>query len=1072
MTAVQVGARRQVAAKSVLVVAAFGAFLAFLDSTIVNVAFPSIQAAFGGTSFNHLSWVLNAYNIVFAAFLVVSGRIADLLGRRRVFLFGIALFTLASAGCAVATSVDTLIAFRVVQALGAAVLVPASLALVVEAFPPEHRAHGIGLWGAAGALAAGLGPPVGGALVQADSWRLAFLVNLPLGAVAYVVARRTLVESRAPGVRTMPDLRGAALLAFALATLTLGIVKGEDWGWASTGEYVSFGLALLATLLLVQSSRKHPAPIVDPLLVRNGQFVLSSAITLVASMGFYAYLLTHILWLHYVWQYSLLKAGLAVAPGAFVAAAVASRLGNVADRYGYRTVALPGALIWAGGFAWYIERVGTHPHFLSEWLPGQIVSGIGVGATLPIVASAALSAVPGGRYAGASAVMSAARQVGAVLGIALLVVIVGVPDATSAARVFRHGWEFTAVCFLVAACGTLLMRRGRTTIENESELDSDAPDIGAPTPRARIVQPDAEALQSHLVPEPPPVAVDGPLADVALLAGVSADVRAEIEQTAETVSVLGGEWLFHEGDAADSLYVLRSGQLEVVREGAVVQRLTRGAVLGELGVLTGSPRTASIRARRDCRLLRITTARFDELCDREPALLRAMTKTIARWMQTSRPIARNTVRPVVVSVIGLDPKAPVNDVARAIAEGLSRHASVATVSSDEANSLVRVEADHERVLLFGCEGDREWRAFCHRQADRIVYVSAQPGWPTTLDDDGERDVDLVLVGTPPEHDVAMMWHDLLSPRSVTVTPAGDPRLAATLRPLVARLAGRSIGLVLGGGGARALAHIGVLEELELAGLYVDRVAGSSFGALVGAFYGMGMTPEEIDGVCYDGLVRRNPLNDYTLPTRSLARGRKVARAIEEFFGDAYIEELPREFRAVSVDLRAREVVVHKRGRLADVIAASVRLPVLFPPYLLDGRLHVDGGVMDNLPVDALRERDEGPIIAVNISAGTPHNEHADRSARTPALLDTLMRSMMMSAGIASGSALQRAQLVITPNARGVGLLEFHQIDQMRAAGRAAAREALRGLDATLRPVGSDPASARPSRPAGHRPRPF
>jgi EmrB/QacA subfamily drug resistance transporter len=1068
MTAVQIGARRQVAAKSVLVVAAFGAFLAFLDSTIVNVAFPSIQAAFGGTSFNHLSWVLNAYNIVFAAFLVVSGRIADLLGRRRVFLFGIALFTLASAGCAVATSVDTLIAFRVVQALGAAVLVPASLALVVEAFPPEHRAHGIGLWGAAGALAAGLGPPIGGALVQADSWRLAFLVNLPLGAVAYVVARRTLVESRAPGVRTMPDLRGAALLAFALATLTLGIVKGEDWGWASTGEYVSFGLALLATLLLVQSSRKHPSPIMDPLLLRNGQFVLSSAITLVASMGFYAYLLTHILWLHYIWQYSLFKAGLAVAPGAFVAAAVASRLGHVADRHGYRTVALPGALIWAAGFAWYIERVGTQPHFLAEWLPGQLISGIGVGATLPIVASAALAAVPGGRYAGASAVMSAARQVGAVLGIALLVVIIGVPDAASAAHVFRHGWEFTAVCFLVAAAGTLLMRRGQASIEDETDLGAGT-EAGLTPTRERIVQPEAEALQPHLVPEPEPApAMDGPLADVALLADVSIDVRAEIERTAEIVTVLGGEWLFREGDAADSLYVLRSGQLEVVRGDAIVQRLTRGAVLGELGVLTGSPRTASIRARRDCRLLRITTERFDELCDREPALLRAMTKTIARWMQTSRPIARNTVRPVVVSIIGLDPTAPVDDIARAIEAGLARHASVTIVSSDEADALERIEADHDRVLLVGADGDPHWRAFCHRQADRIVYVSAQPEWPTTMDGNGERDVDLVLVGTAPSHEAAMLWHDLLDPRSVTVAQPDDPCLGATLRALVARLAGRSIGLVLGGGGARALAHIGVLEELELAGLYIDRVAGSSFGALVGAFYGMGMTPEEIDGVCYDGLVRRNPLNDYTLPTRALARGRKVARAIEEFFGDAYIEELPREFRAVSVDLRAREVVVHKRGRLADVIAASVRLPVLFPPYLLDGRLHVDGGVMDNLPVDALRERDEGPIIAVNISAGTPQTEHADRAARTPALLDTLMRSMMMSAGIASGSALQRAQLVITPNARGVGLLEFHQIDQMRAAGRAAAREALRGLDATLRPV--RPPAAR--RPAGRRPRPF
>ncbi|ETW22700.1 hypothetical protein MGAST_18610, partial [Mycobacterium gastri 'Wayne'] len=201
---------------AVLLVAAFGAFLAFLDSTIVNVAFPAMQRYFHSQDISSLSWVLNAYNIVLAAFLVTGGRLADLLGRRRMFIYGVVLFTAASVLCAAAATVGQLVTFRVLQGVGAAILIPASLALVVEGFEAARRAHGIGLWGAAAALASGLGPPIGGAIVEISSWRWVFLVNLPLGIVAVVVARRGLVESRAPGRRHIPDLRGAALLAISL----------------------------------------------------------------------------------------------------------------------------------------------------------------------------------------------------------------------------------------------------------------------------------------------------------------------------------------------------------------------------------------------------------------------------------------------------------------------------------------------------------------------------------------------------------------------------------------------------------------------------------------------------------------------------------------------------------------------------------------------------------------------------------------------------------------------------------------------------------------------------------------
>ena len=224
---------RRYAPMAAVGVAAFGAFLAFMDSTVVNVAFPNIQAAFPHTTVSSLSWVLNAYNVVFAGLLVLSGRFADLLGRRRMFKLGLVLFIVASALCAVSTSVGMLIALRAVQAVGAAMLVPASLGIVVHASSPERRTHALSLWAAAAALAAGIGPPIGGALVDLYNWRLVFLINVPLGLLAWFLARRMVIESRAPGSRVMPDLRGALLLSLALGSVTLGIVQGGTWGWGA-----------------------------------------------------------------------------------------------------------------------------------------------------------------------------------------------------------------------------------------------------------------------------------------------------------------------------------------------------------------------------------------------------------------------------------------------------------------------------------------------------------------------------------------------------------------------------------------------------------------------------------------------------------------------------------------------------------------------------------------------------------------------------------------------------------------------------------------------------------------------
>src|SRR4051812_27512548 len=231
----------------VLLVTSVAVFMGFLDVTIVNIAFPDIEASFPGTSLAGLSWILNAYNIVFAALLVPAGRLSDRLGRRRMFFVGVWTFMAASVACGLAPSVEVLVAARVVQAAGAAILVPTSLALLLPEFPLEQRATATALWGATGGIAAATGPALGGVLVEATSWRWVFFVNLAIGLPALIPARRLLRETRDEHPGALPDLAGALLLVAGVGLLSLGIVKGQDWGWGS-GRVVGAlgaGIALL-----------------------------------------------------------------------------------------------------------------------------------------------------------------------------------------------------------------------------------------------------------------------------------------------------------------------------------------------------------------------------------------------------------------------------------------------------------------------------------------------------------------------------------------------------------------------------------------------------------------------------------------------------------------------------------------------------------------------------------------------------------------------------------------------------------------------------------------------------------
>lgn len=435
----------------VLSVTSLAIFMVFLDSTIVNVAFASIHRSFPTTSQASLSWVLNAYSIVFAALLLASGRIADVSGRRRVFFAGLGVFTVGSVLCGLAPSVLFLVAARALQAVGAAMLLPASLALLLPAFPLSQRATAVGLWGAVGAVAAASGPTVGAFIIQSAQWRWAFLVNAPIGLLAWVSGRRVLEESRDAAATRWPDPLGVVLLTLGMGSLALGIVEGSTWGWTDPRIAVSFAGAVLLLLVSVWRSATHPAAVIPLALFRVRSFSLANGANLFFSAAFAAMILSGILFLNGVWHYSILTTGLAVTPGPLMAAVFAPMAGRIADRFGHRVVLVPGTLIFTAAMLLYRTRVGLHPDYLAEWLPAALLSGMGVGLTLPTLSSASAATLPPERFGAGSAVASTTRQVGTVLGVSLLIAILGTPSPGDVLAAFDRVWIFAALSGTVAS---------------------------------------------------------------------------------------------------------------------------------------------------------------------------------------------------------------------------------------------------------------------------------------------------------------------------------------------------------------------------------------------------------------------------------------------------------------------------------------------------------------------------------------------------------------------------------------------------------------------------------------------
>lgn len=518
------------------------------------------------------------------------------------------------------------------------------------------------------------------------------------------------------------------------------------------------------------------------------------------------------------------------------------------------------------------------------------------------------------------------------------------------------------------------------------------------------------------------------------------------------VQVPAGESAFRQGDQPRGQYLVRTGRLELWKDGAQLGTVAAGASLGEVSLLAGEPHTASAVAKRDSELVLIERSAFLALAaerDVGAALLEDLSRMLAAagTFARFRPRVKRSVLALVP--IGLDvPVAGMRDeiVGRLREWGptavwSTRDFDVAPTEEDFpelGRRLDELERSHEFVLL---ETDPSikgtaWTRFCARQADRILGVAgSDPAPPPTYE--GSRAVlqgcELVFAASSPA-EIRRGWIDRLAPRAHYYAPA--------VGALVRRVTGRSVGLVLSGGGARGLAHIGAIRGLLDAGIVIDRVGGTSMGAFVGALFAMGHAPEEIVELCRRELVERKPFHDFSLPLSSLAKGRRAIAMMTRLFGDTHIEDLPIDFFCVTADIAAGEGVVHRRGDIIRTVGASMSIPGWAPPITFGERVLVDGGVVDNFPVGVMVATGEGPVVGVDAMAEATLVKGG--AARPPNIMETLGGAATLGSRKLAAASAEEAAVVIRPRVADVGLIDFHLLDRLFEIGRQTAAEALEG----------------------------
>ncbi|MGM9386432.1 DHA2 family efflux MFS transporter permease subunit, partial [Streptomyces sp. NRRL F-5008] len=489
----------------VLAVLCASFFMTLLDTTIVTIAIPEMAEGLGA-SLDDILWFANAYMLVFAALLLLSGRLGDRFGAQRTFTAGLAVFTVASAVCGFVDTPGQMIAARAVQGLGAAVMMPQTLALISAVFPAERRGAAFGVWSAVAGLATVAGPTVGGALVSGLDWRWIFFINVPIGAAALVGALVVVPDVRT-GQRTSLDLTGAVLSTAGLSLIVYGLIEGERYDWGTIESFLSIplvlalGVALLGLFALHQRARQDRRPLVPFELFRSRGFTVSATLGAMLLFGSIGVLLPLTLYLQSVLGLSAGEAGLALVPGPLVSLFVAPVAGNAVGRLGGRKLLVPGLLVFGAGIALTAVMAQADS---SVWaiIPGQIVFGVGMGLVFAPTSTLAMQEIPPRLTGVASGMFTTFRQIGAVVGAAAVGALLqnrlaaeGVPEearqqagrltdaayAEGLTDAVRYGLFLTVAVAVVAAAVALLLPPAPPRPEPETPVE---PLAGADVARA------------------------------------------------------------------------------------------------------------------------------------------------------------------------------------------------------------------------------------------------------------------------------------------------------------------------------------------------------------------------------------------------------------------------------------------------------------------------------------------------------------------------------------------------------------------------------------------------------------
>jgi EmrB/QacA subfamily drug resistance transporter len=406
-------------------IASLAVLLVSIDATVLYAAFGSLRAAFPSDSAASLSWVLNAYTVTYAAMLVPAGGLADAHGRKRIFMIGAGIFIVASVACGASPSIPLLIAARVAQAIGAALLTPASLSLILEAFPREKRAVAVSLWGAVGGLAAAIGPSLGSWIVDTMGWPWAFYINLPIGAISLIKGFSILKESRGNGRSPHVDIVGMLLIIVSVGGVALAITQWEAKNWTGTELKMVLMTAAISLLAFIAWASKVKNPLIKLELFRSRTYSTVNLATLSFGMAFAMMFFAFFSYMTVIWGYSLPLAGIAIVPGPLMVVPTAIISGRFAAKLGHRPGLVIGSLVYGASGLWLALIPGLTPAYWSAWFPALILSGIGVGMVLPSLSGAAVAGLPQEQYAVGSAVNQAIRQIGSVLGVALTILFIG-----------------------------------------------------------------------------------------------------------------------------------------------------------------------------------------------------------------------------------------------------------------------------------------------------------------------------------------------------------------------------------------------------------------------------------------------------------------------------------------------------------------------------------------------------------------------------------------------------------------------------------------------------------------------